>query len=120
MFNVSNLGVFFKDHQYIALKRQELYSHTDFLADVGGLLGLFMGVSALSVVEIFYYLTLRTGCTMNKRRDRKQKKLRKQQQNQRFVQAVEKSDSSMQILPNEIIGNATKRNLAKNNINNLD
>lgn len=40
-------------------KRSELYGPTDFLANCGGLLGLFMGVSLLSIVEIVYYLTIR-------------------------------------------------------------
>lgn len=52
---VSYLIVFFKDAQFIPVKRSELFGLTDFLANCGGLLGLFMGVSILSLVEIFYY-----------------------------------------------------------------
>lgn len=33
--------------------------------------GLFMGVSILSLVEIFYYLTLRLACNLNHQRHRK-------------------------------------------------
>lgn len=41
------------------MKRVEVYTNTDFIALVGGLLGLFMGFSVLSVIEFVYYFTLR-------------------------------------------------------------
>lgn len=55
--------VFFKEAQFITSRRSELYGQTDFLANCGGLLGLFMGFSILSLVEILYFLTLR--CVLN-------------------------------------------------------
>jgi Amiloride-sensitive sodium channel len=36
-------------------QRTELYGRTDFLANCGSLLGLFLGVSVISLVEIVYY-----------------------------------------------------------------
>lgn len=51
--------VFFRDAQFIPIKRNELFGLTDFLANCGGLLGLFMGVSILSLVEIFYYCVIK-------------------------------------------------------------
>lgn len=53
------LRIFFKETQFITSKRSELYGLTDFIANCGGLLGLFIGVSTLSIVEIFYYLTIK-------------------------------------------------------------
>lgn len=41
------------------MQRSEVYGYTDFLANCGGLLGLFLGFSILSIVEIIYFLTLR-------------------------------------------------------------
>lgn len=69
----ARLSIFFKEHQFITSKRSELYGPTDFLANCGGLLGLFMGVSLLSIVEVIYYATLRLGCTLRLRRSRKQR-----------------------------------------------
>lgn len=43
----------------MTLQRAESYSVTDFLATCGGLLGLFLGVSMLSLIEFVYYSTLR-------------------------------------------------------------
>lgn len=56
---------------------------------------------------------------MNKRKDRKKKRLRKQAQKRRFLQAVQNSDSTMDLVPNEI-GSAKKRNVAKNTYNTFD
>ncbi|XP_067632401.1 pickpocket protein 28 isoform X2 [Eurosta solidaginis] len=56
---MSRLSIYFKEHQFITSKRSELYGRTDFLANCGGIFGLFMGFSMLSLVELFYYITLR-------------------------------------------------------------
>lgn len=72
----ARLSIFFKEHQFITSKRSELYGQTDFLANCGGLLGLFMGVSVLSIIEVIYYFTLRLGCTLQIRRLRKRKSIR--------------------------------------------
>lgn len=83
--SIASLKVFFKDNEFVPLKRFQLYGTVDFLANCGklsvtrflekiiqrielhsdsitlsgGLLGLFVGVSVLSIVEIFYYFILR-------------------------------------------------------------
>lgn len=65
----------FKDNQFFASRRSELYGRADFLANCGGLLGLFMGFSLLSLVEMIYFSTLRLACNLRKRRARKKKRL---------------------------------------------
>ncbi|XP_063243266.1 pickpocket protein 28-like [Bacillus rossius redtenbacheri] len=57
--NIGRVVVFFKDSQFITSKRSEIFGTTDFWANCGGLLGLFLGISVLSIVEMGYYLTLR-------------------------------------------------------------
>ncbi|XP_039448581.1 pickpocket protein 28-like [Culex pipiens pallens] len=57
--HLSYLIVYFKEPKFIAIKRSELYGDTEFLANCGGLLGLFLGVSLLSFAEILYYCTLK-------------------------------------------------------------
>ena len=39
-------------------KRIERMTHSDFLAICGGLFGLFLGISVLSIIEFVYYSTL--------------------------------------------------------------
>lgn len=69
----ARLSIFFKEAQFITSKRSELYGPTEFLANCGGLLGLFMGVSLLSIVEIVYFCTLRLICNLRMRNERRRK-----------------------------------------------
>ncbi|XP_058464039.1 pickpocket protein 28-like [Malaya genurostris] len=57
--HISRLGIYYKEAQFMASKRSELYGLTDFLANCGGLLGLCMGVSLLSLVELVYFCSVR-------------------------------------------------------------
>lgn len=52
----------------LTLKRSEFYGEAEFLANCGGFLGLFMGFSILSLVEMFYYSTIRNFCNYLMRR----------------------------------------------------
>ncbi|XP_005178343.2 pickpocket protein 28-like [Musca domestica] len=61
----SLLMIHFKGNEFITSKRSELYGFADFLANCGGILGLFMGFSILSLIEFFYHLTLRLWSNMS-------------------------------------------------------
>ncbi|GJQ86101.1 hypothetical protein Trydic_g15257 [Trypoxylus dichotomus] len=60
----SLLNIHFKHAQYIPLERKEMFGAMDFIAYCGGLLGLFIGFSFISLIEVFYFLTLRIGCNV--------------------------------------------------------
>ncbi|KAF5300625.1 hypothetical protein FQA39_LY11086 [Lamprigera yunnana] len=64
--HLSRLGIFFKELQFLSIERNELYGVTDFLSNIGGLLGLFMGFSVTSIIEILYFCTLRLWCNYKK------------------------------------------------------
>lgn len=72
----SRVLITFKDEQFFASRRAEMYSWVDFIASAGGILGLFMGFSILSIVEIVYFSTLRIGCSLRKRRRAKRRRLK--------------------------------------------
>jgi acid-sensing ion channel, other len=55
----TNLRIAFKDSEFVAIRRMELHGPIDFLADCGGLLGLFMGISFISILELAYFCTIR-------------------------------------------------------------
>lgn len=61
-------------------KRVERYTVVDFLAICGGILGLFMGFSALSVIEIIYLSTLRLFWTIYQSRLEENKEKAKQKE----------------------------------------
>ncbi|XP_073941207.1 pickpocket protein 28-like [Choristoneura fumiferana] len=65
-YNISKVEMYFKEPQFVSMRRSELFGLTDFLANCGGLLGLFLGFSFLSLIEIFYFCTLRLWCTLKK------------------------------------------------------
>lgn len=65
----------FKDEQFFSSRRAEVYTTIDFIANCGGILGLFMGISILSIVEVVYFSTLRLGCSLRKRRQIKKRRL---------------------------------------------
>lgn len=59
--------IFFKENQFIGSKRSELFGLTDFLANVGGLFALFLGISAVGVAELFYFFVIRFNVNLFKR-----------------------------------------------------
>jgi hypothetical protein len=70
-FRYSAVMVNFKDNQFVALKRSQLFGKTEFLAHCGGLLGLFLGFSVISVLELVYFFTIRLFCNFKKQGTRK-------------------------------------------------
>lgn len=56
---MSSVMIYFSHHLMSTLRREEQYTITDFLSVCGGLLGLCLGISALSIIEFLYFFTLR-------------------------------------------------------------
>jgi hypothetical protein len=50
---------YFGSDEYTALRRYGSYDIVTFLSECGGILGLFLGVSALTIVEFFYFFVIR-------------------------------------------------------------
>ncbi|KAK5641672.1 hypothetical protein RI129_010219 [Pyrocoelia pectoralis] len=62
----SKLIVYYKQLQFMSCERNELYGLVDFFSNVGGLLGLFIGFSVISAVEIIHFCTVRILCNIRK------------------------------------------------------
>ncbi|CAH1963311.1 unnamed protein product [Acanthoscelides obtectus] len=60
---------FFMKSSYNILTKSELFAFTDIVSNIGGLLGLFMGFSIMSIVEIIYFLSLRLWCNYHKEKN---------------------------------------------------
>jgi hypothetical protein len=56
------MQVIFKSVDFFPMIRQQQLTALDVVSYCGGSLGLFLGFSALSAIEIVYYLTLRSIC----------------------------------------------------------
>lgn len=61
----------YKESDYFTLIRYQEFRTKDFLSYVGGLLGLLAGISVLSIIEFFYFFSLRifVNCFRNITRD---------------------------------------------------
>lgn len=75
--NPSVLTIFFKSSHFIPIQRSESFSKTDLVANCGGILGLFMGFSLISMAELLYYCTVRPFCIMYRCRKEKHKNIEK-------------------------------------------
>ncbi|XP_011164616.2 pickpocket protein 28 [Solenopsis invicta] len=69
MDNVAVVHLFFVDSQFTKYVKNELFGFIEFLSSTGGLLGLFLGFSFLSFMEILYFSTMRLWCRLYHRRD---------------------------------------------------
>ncbi|XP_055382468.1 pickpocket protein 28-like [Condylostylus longicornis] len=58
-YRTTKFLIYFKDNRFWSQERAKLYGVIDFTANAGGLLGLFMGISILSFVELFYFISVR-------------------------------------------------------------
>uniref|UniRef100_A0A034WTB9 Sodium channel protein Nach n=1 Tax=Bactrocera dorsalis TaxID=27457 RepID=A0A034WTB9_BACDO len=72
-FMGSRLSVYFKEHQFTAIKRTVLFSIATLIANWGGILGLFMGISSLSLIELVYFFSVRLYDNLRKRRQTKKR-----------------------------------------------
>lgn len=54
----------FDDKPIEAMRRDQIFSAIDFGSNCCGLLGLFLGISLLSLAELFYWMTIRVACAM--------------------------------------------------------
>lgn len=57
--NVEHVAVYFKSDYFLRIRRTEVFGWTSFWSSIGGFLGLLMGGSVLSVIEVFYNIFLR-------------------------------------------------------------
>ena len=57
--DIGMINVFFEKSHIPRYVRVNRMSDFDFVAQIGGSLGLFMGISLISIVEIIYWLVIR-------------------------------------------------------------
>lgn len=93
-----SVQTFYANSHYIPIKRTELFSRTDLVASCGGILGLFMGFSVLSFMEIIYYCLVRpTGLFL--RNWRTERKTSSGQNEILKVKPITKNDKWIKIRP---------------------
>jgi acid-sensing ion channel, other len=63
----SQIQVLFKSAEFFPLILQQKLTTLDFVSLCGGSLGLFLGISAVSVIELVYFFTIRLFFKMKSR-----------------------------------------------------
>ncbi|KAF4519266.1 hypothetical protein B566_EDAN002155 [Ephemera danica] len=64
----TKINIFYDRGTFFAVRKSERYGITDFMANCGGLLGLFTGFSVITAIEICYFASLRIFCRLHERR----------------------------------------------------
>ena len=52
------VGIFLRDPFYVKIEREMRISDLDIWSNIGGLMGLIMGFSFISLIELLYHLSL--------------------------------------------------------------
>ncbi|XP_021916874.1 pickpocket protein 28-like isoform X2 [Zootermopsis nevadensis] len=67
--SITVVHLYFTETQFLSYYKTELFGLSEFLSSTGGLLGLFIGFSFLSAVEILYFASVRLWCGIVRRRN---------------------------------------------------
>ena len=59
--DITIVNFYFDKSTILQFTRQQSMTVVDYISQLGGLLGLFLGFSFISGVELFYWLTIRLG-----------------------------------------------------------
>lgn len=73
--DVAIVHIFFSETSYGGFTKNELFGFTEFLSNTGGLLGLFMGFSVISLIEVVYFVSLRPFCLQKRLQNSKKEKI---------------------------------------------
>lgn len=73
--NYALVHFFILESSFRSYTKGELIGFTEFLSNTGGLLGLFMGFSVISLIEIFYFMTFYPYCRHRNSNNYKNKSL---------------------------------------------
>ncbi|KAJ6633806.1 Pickpocket protein 28, partial [Pseudolycoriella hygida] len=74
--SIAVVHIYYEESYFRSFTKEELIGFTEFLSNTGGLLGLFMGFSVVSIIEIIYFISLRPYCTSRRERDQLEKNMK--------------------------------------------
>ena len=69
--DIAMVNFYFDKSSILQYIRQERMTKVDYISQMGGLLGLFMGISFISVIELIYWATIRLTRNMDTGKSKK-------------------------------------------------
>ncbi|KAI3415566.1 hypothetical protein GPALN_005171 [Globodera pallida] len=99
--SIVSLNIFYRDMAYTEYKQVQSLSMTEILSDIGGNMGLFLGMSLISLIEFVTYICKISWLFISKkRRDHMlAKKRRDEEREQQLQQTLEMTNSRTNDLP---------------------
>lgn len=67
--NIALMHIYYEYKFLRSSTKEEFIGFTEFLSNTGGLLGLFLGFSVVSLIEIIYFLTFRPYCAQKRQKN---------------------------------------------------
>lgn len=58
-FQYSDVTIKFSSSEFLPMRRQESFSDLELLSAIGGTLGMFVGASFMSLIELIYYFSVK-------------------------------------------------------------
>ncbi|XP_037040267.1 pickpocket protein 28 [Bradysia coprophila] len=74
--SVAVVHIYYEESYFRSFTKEELIGFTEFLSNTGGLLGLFMGFSVVSIIEIIYFVSLRPYCASRRNRNKNDRNIK--------------------------------------------
>ena len=69
--DIAMVNFYFDKSSILQYIRQERMTKVDYISQIGGLLGLFMGISFISGIELIYWATVRLARNMDTGKSKK-------------------------------------------------
>ncbi|EDW00314.1 pickpocket protein 28 [Drosophila grimshawi] len=115
--DLSILHFYYLHNNFRSTTKSEMFGFTEFLSNTGGILGLFMGFSIFSVIEIVYYVTIRPYCASRALREHRKRRLAKllwltpvrRQRRRRFIRPHPRPPPYSQV-SNKVIAGTVEQN----------
>lgn len=103
------MHIYYEQNFFRSNTKEEFIGFTEFLSSTGGLLGLFLGFSVLSLIEIFYFLTFRPYCGQrNRKYDENEliglENVRRKPRRRNAIELAERYESSVKLKRNNAFG----------------
>lgn len=106
------MHIYYEQNFFRSNSKEELIGFTEFLSNTGGLLGLFLGFSVVSIIEIFYFLTFRPYCARNQHRGNEKISANVHREGRKRLRRAIKLEGNVHFKRSKVVGQIKGKELA--------